>query len=334
MRKKGITVLIITVIYIFAAGAGLLPLFGGNLSEDIQAKNLKVNIEYLSVHMSGGYTGRTSKTIEAFSEGDKYYLVSTDDDGIKHELTRLEYLLCTDIDFDMLRNQDDIMGEDIIYESVEYRPVGGNTVSLPPKSYRYFPGMIFFFNRVLATPDYELTRADKIAIELGKYSYLHGSPDIRYISCQNLGYDGNGTYIDIYYGTGDAGKRYEFWQQCKDSIDNDAGIIADRLAKNSVDREKLDKLLEEYKKLPSASDPLYYRVQTNSKIVLVAMVDTESHTYFCTYADKARERDILRIMTGKETSRTLSVFALSVSTLLFAGAVVAVFVIPKKKQAV
>ena len=83
MGKKGFTILIITVIYLCAACATLLPLFGGNSISDARVKNRKVNIEYMSVHMSGGLSV-INETIEVFSEGGKYYLVSTYDDGVKH----------------------------------------------------------------------------------------------------------------------------------------------------------------------------------------------------------------------------------------------------------
>ena len=160
MGKKGFTILIITVIYLCAVSASLLPLFGGGRISDAAIRNRKANIEYMSIRMSGGLSGRTDKAIEVFSEGDKYYLVSTGDDGVKHELTKFEYLLCTDIDFDRLREQEGVNGSDLIYEHVEYKPVGGDIVSLPAKSYYNFPGMIYLFNRILTTPGYEITRAD------------------------------------------------------------------------------------------------------------------------------------------------------------------------------
>ncbi len=43
MGKKGFTILIITVIYLCAAGATLLPLFGGNSISDARVKNRKAN---------------------------------------------------------------------------------------------------------------------------------------------------------------------------------------------------------------------------------------------------------------------------------------------------
>lgn len=330
MGKKGFTILIITVIYLCAAGATLLPLFGGNSISDARVKNRKVNIEYMSVHMSGGLSV-INETIEVFSEGGKYYLVSTYDDGVKHELTKFEYLLCTDIDFDFLREQDGVIGSDLIYEHVEYRPVGGDIVSLPAKDYWYFPGMIYFFNRILTTPDYEITRADELAIELGKYAYLQDSPDIIYRSSQNLGNNIYGTYLDFYYGNGDSQQQYDFWQKCKPGIDSDAGVIVNRLVNRNYSREEQDKILEEYKYLPSGS--CYYRVETNDDIVLVEMMDLDTYTFFLTYADKSRQKDILRIMTGKESGLAGTIIALAIETVVFASAVCAVLVIAKKKAA-
>ena len=208
MGKKGFTILIITVIYLCAAVSCLLPLFGGGRISDARVNSRKVNIEYMSIRMSGGLSGRTDKTIEVFSEGDKYYLVSTGDDGVKHELTKFEYLLCTDIDFDRLREQEGVNGSDLIYEHVEYKPVGGDIVSLPAKSYYNFPGMIYLFNRILTTPGYEITRADELAIELAKYSYLNNSPDIIYRSSEYLGNNIYGPYLDCYYENGDPQQQY------------------------------------------------------------------------------------------------------------------------------
>ena len=332
MGKKGFTILIITVIYLCAVSASLLPLFSGNRISDAAIRNRKVNIEYMSIRMSGGLTGRTDKTIEVFSEGDKYYLVSIGDDGVKHELTKFEYLLCTDIDFDRLREQEGVNGSDLIYEHVEYRPVGGDIVSLPAKDYWYFPGMIYFFNRILTTPDYEITRADELAIELGKYAYLQGSPDIIYRSSQNLGNNIYGTYLDFYYGNGDSQQQYDFWQKCKPGIDSDAGVIVNRLVNRNYSREEQDKILEEYKYLPSGS--CYYRVETNDDIVLVEMMDLDTYTFFLTYADKSRSQDIVSIMTGNKSGITENVIALVAETVVFAGAVCAVLVIAKKKAAV
>ena len=334
MGKKGFTILIITVIYLCAVSASLLPLFGGGRISDAAIRNRKANIEYMSIRMSGGLSGRTDKTIEVFSEGDKYYLVSTGDDGVKHELTKFEYLLCTDIDFDRLREQEGINGSDLIYEHVEYRPVGGDIVSLPAKSYYNFPGMIYFFNRILTTPDYEITRADELAIELGKYAYLHGSPDIIYMSSQNLGNNIYGPYLDCYYGNGDPKQQYDFWQKCKDGIDKDAGKIVSTFVNGSVDSEKKDKMLKEYKSIPSHPDSVYYRVQTNDDIVLVEMIDLDTSTFFLTYADKSRRQDIVRIMTGNEAGLAGTIIALAIETVVFAGAVGAVMFISKKKKAV
>lgn len=331
MGKKGFTILIITVIYLCAVSASLLPLFGGNSISDTRVKNRKVNVEYMSVHLSGGLSV-INETIEVFSEGGKYYLVSTYDDGVKHELTKFEYLLCTDIDFDFLREQDGVIGSDLIYEHVEYRPVGGDIVSLPAKDYWYFPGMIYFFNRILTTPDYEITRADELAIELGKYAYLQGSPDIIYRSSQNLGNNIYGTYLDFYFGNGDSQQQYDFWQKCKPGIDSDAGVIVNRLVNRNYSREEQDKILEEYKYLPSGS--CYYRVETNDDIVLVEMMDLDTYTFFLTYTDKSRQKDILRIMTGKESGLAGTVITIAIETVVFAGAVGAVMVISKKKKAV
>lgn len=333
MGKKGFTILIITVIYLCAAVSCLLPLFGGGRISDARVNSRKVNIEYMSIRMSGGLSGRTDKTIEVFSEGDKYYLVSTGDDGVKHELTKFEYLLCTDIDFDRLREQDGVNGSDLIYEHVEYRPVGGDIVSLPAKSYYNFPGMIYFFNRILTTPDYEITRANELAIELGKYAYLHGSPDIIYMSSQNLGDNIYGPYLDCYYGNGDPKQQYEFWQKCKD-ITNDAGRIVSTFVNGSVDSEKKDKMLKEYKSIPSHPDSVYYRVQTTDDIVLVSIADLENSTFCLTYADKSRQQDILRIMTGNEAGLTGTVITIAIETVVFAVVVGAVMVISKKKKAV
>lgn len=331
MGKKGFTILIITVIYLCAAGATLLPLFGGNSISDARVKNRKVNIEYMSVHRSGGLSV-INETIEVFSEGGKYYLVSTYDDGVKHELTKFEYLLCTDIDFDFLREQDGVIGSDLIYEHVEYRPVGGDIVSLPAKDYWYFPGMIYFFNRILTTPDYEITRADELAIELGKYAYLQGSPDIIYRSSQNLGNNIYGTNLDFYYGNGDAKQQYDFWQKCKPGIDSDAGAIVNRLVNRNYSREEQDKILKEYMYLPSGSGSVYYRVETNDDIVLVEMMDLDTYTFFLTYADKSRSQDIIQIMTGNKTGITGNVIAAVAETVVFAGAVIAIMVIAKRKQ--
>lgn len=300
---------------------------------DAAIRNRKANIEYMSIRMSGGLSGRTDKTIEVFSEGDKYYLVSTGDDGVKHELTKFEYLLCTDIDFDRLREQEGVNGSDLIYEHVEYRPVGGDIVSLPAKSYYNFPGMIYLFNRILTTPGYEITRADELAIELGKYAYLHGSPDIIYMSSQNLGDNIYGPYLDCYYGNGDPKQQYEFWQKCKDGIDKDAGAILNRLVNRSYSSEEKDKLLEEYQNIPSGSGSDYYRVETNDDIVLVEMIDLDTSTFFLTYADNSRRQDIVRIMTGNKAGLAGTVIALAIEAVVFAGAVCAVLVIAKKKAA-
>lgn len=300
---------------------------------DAAIRNRKANIEYMSIRMSGGLSGRTDKTIEVFSEGDKYYLVSTGDDGVKHELTKFEYLLCTDIDFDRLREQEGVNGSDLIYEHVEYRPVGGDIVSLPAKSYYNFPGMIYLFNRILTTPGYEITRADELAIELGKYAYLHGSPDIIYMSSQNLSDNIYGPYLDCYYGNGDPKQQYEFWQKCKDGIDKDAGAILNRLVNRSYSSEEKDKLLEEYQNIPSGSGSDYYRVETNDDIVLVEMIDLDTSTFFLTYADNSRRQDIVRIMTGNKAGLAGTVIALAIEAVVFAGAVCAVLVIAKKKAA-
>ena len=142
-----------------------------------------------------------------------------------------------------------------------------------------------------------------------------------------------GTFFDFYYGNGDSQQQYDFWQKCKPGIDSDAGVIVNRLVNSGVAREHQDKILEEYKYIPSGSGSLYYRVETNDDIVLVEMMDLDTYTFFLTYADKSRQKDILRIMTGKESGLAGTVIALVAETVVFAGAVCAVLVIAKKKAA-
>ena len=333
MRKKGITILLILCIYLCAAVATLLPLFDGNYMADARVKDHKVDVEYMSIHTTGGYTGRIDIKVEVFQEGDKFYLVSTEDDCVKHELTKFEYLLCTDIDFDALRDQDGLNGSDLTYDHIEYRPAGGKTVSLPAKCYMYFPGMIYFFQRILTTPDYELTRADELAVEFAKYSYLNGSPDVIYISCRVLFGGDSSNYINLYFGNGTSEERYAFWKKCEDRAINRTGSITYNLAGGQLPEEN-EELMNDFTKLPSGSGSIYYRVQTNEDIVLVSMIDAENTTYYCAYADGSRQKDILRIMTGNKTGLAGTIIALAIETVVFAGVVGTVMVISKKKTAV
>ena len=331
MRKKGITILLILCLYLCAAAATLLPLLGGNILADAKVKDREVNVEYMSIHTTGGYTGRIDIKVEVFQDGDKFYLVSTEDDCIKHELTKFEYLLCTEIDFDALRDQEGFEGSDLTYDHVEYRPAGGKTVSLPAKCYMYFPGMIYFFHRIKTTPDYELTRADELAIEYAKYSYLNGSPDLIYISYHVLYGGSYSNNINLYYGNGSAEDRYEFWEKCEDKTINRTGRITYNLAGGQLPEEN-EELMNDFTKLPSGSSSIYYRVQTNEDVVLVSMIDAENTTYYCAYADISRQKDILRIMTGKGTDKRGAFITLAAETVVFAGAVIAVQVISKKKK--
>ena len=127
----------------------------------------------------------------------------------------------------------------------------------------------------------------------------------RPISCtaaaEYLGDNIYGTYTSLYYGNGDPKQQYEFWQKCKD-ITNDAGKIVSTFVNGSVDSEKKDKMLKEYKSILPYPDSVYYRVQTTDDIVLVEMIDLDTSTFFLTYADKSRRQDIVRIMTGNESA--------------------------------
>ena len=62
------------------------------------------------------------------------------------------------------------------------------------------------------------------------------------------------------------------------------------------------------------------------------MMDLDTYTFFLTYADKSRSQDIIQIMTGNKTGITGNVIAAVAETVVFAGAVIAVMVIAKRKQ--
>lgn len=330
MRKRRAAVLIIAVIYICTAGAGLLLFSNAKYRADDEPSGIDVNVEYLSLRTTGGYTGRVDEQVKVYTEGDKYYLESSMDGGIRHELTKLEYLLCTDIDYQMLYDQKGLDGNDLTYTKVDYRMKGGETASLPQKCYTYFSGMVFFYERIKATPYYNISRADEIAADLGKYCYLHGSPDVRYISnCANR----NASYMEFYYGKGGPEEHYEFYEAGKDGISNNAGIIACSDTDSSVPSHGVKDALKDYKKFSSGSETYYYQVQSNDRVTLVSMIDYSDHTYFCTYFDKAQvtEKDILRIMTGNAAYRSGLYISLAAETLVTAAAVIFVLAKPKKK---
>ena len=100
MKKKLIAILIILAVYIGAVCASFLLLSGAKTTFP------GTDVEYLSLRYTGGYTGRIDDYLRVYREGGKYYLESSGDDGGRYELTRTEYLLCTDIDYDMLRDAD------------------------------------------------------------------------------------------------------------------------------------------------------------------------------------------------------------------------------------
>lgn len=333
MRKKPVAILMITAIYICIAGASLVLL--SDAKYRIRGSTKSVDVEYMSIRYSGGYTGHIDDYVRVYCEDDKYYIESSDDeDGKRHQLTRTEYLQCTDIDFDGLRDMEGVQGSDLIYETIEYRMKGGETVTLPKKSYWYIPGMIIFYGNIKSAPAGEVTRADEIAAELGNYFYLNGSPDARFVSSQNI----SGSYrhyVEIYYGTGDAHDRYEFSQDCRDGIDNKAGMIVSTGINHPLPDEKFNEMMKDYKKVRSGSQTLYYQVQSNDKITLITVVDYANRIYYCTYFDKAHasESEVKAIMLGTGVSHTGLYIALAVETLLAAAAVAIVLVRPKKTNA-
>ena len=328
MKKKLIAILIILAVYIGAVCASFLLLSGAKTTFP------GTDVEYLSLRYTGGYTGRIDDYLRVYREGGKYYLESSGDDGVRYELTRTEYLLCTDIDYDMLRDADGVNGSDLIYTDVEYGLKHGETVTLPRKCYWEFPGMITFFARTKTIPEDELTKADKLASELGEYFYQHNSPNARFVSCR---FDFNGqsrNYVDIFYGKGSQEERYEFHLDCQDGIENKAGGLAGYGVDKEVSDEDLNEIFKDYKKITSGSQTLYYQVQSNDKVTLVTLIDYENHTYYCTYFDKnsASESEIRAIMEGKSVIPAGLYIALAVETVVMAAAVILV-VRTKKKTA-
>ena len=331
MRKRLITILIIAVIWLGAAGAGWVLVTNRKYKADENSSDIEVNVEYLSIHTTGGYTGRVDRLVKAYSEGDKFYLESSLDGGIRHELTRLEYVLCTDLDFQMLRDQEGWQGEDLTYDKIDYRLKGGETISLPQKSYKSIPCMIFFFERIIATPDYEITRADEIEADLGKYCYLHGSPDVFYKSNCFLRHS---SYIDFYYGNSSPERRSELSEAGKDGIRSITRVISRMGDDSEESAEELKKIFKEFKTVRHGSQTFHYKVQTNDKLTMISMVDYEDNTYFYVFFDKdaVDERDILTIMTGKNMNRSGLYIALAAGTAVAAAAVVLVLVRGKKKE--
>lgn len=330
MRKKLITILIITAIYLCTAGVSLVLLTDAKYS--IKSSTKSVDVEYMSIRYSGGFTGRIDSYVMVYCEDGKYYIESSnDEDGKRHQLTKTEYLLCTDIDFDELRNREGMSGSDLVYETIEYRMKGGETVTLPQKSYWDIPGMITFYARVKSAPAGEVTRADQIAAELGHYFYLNGSPDAQYVSSQSLG-GSSRHHVDLYYGKGDAQQKYEFAHACRDGIDNRAGMIVNTGIEHPLPDEKFNEMMKDYSKIRSGSQTLYYQVQSNDKVTLISLVDYENRIYYCTYFDKAHasESEVKAIMLGTGVSRTGLYIALATETLLAAAAVVVVLARPKK----
>lgn len=309
------------------AAASLVLL--SDVKYQIRSSTKSVNAEYMSIRYSGGYTGRIDEYVKVYCEDGRYYIESSDAEGGKrHQLTEIEYLQCTDIDFEELRDRKEMQGSDLIYVTVEYRMKGSETVTLPKKSYwGDIPGMITFYSRIKSAPSGEVAGADKIAARLGNYFYLNGSPDARFVSSGS-----NTRYVNLYYGKGNYQDQYEFEKNCRNGIKNTAGMIVNTGIKQPLSDEKFNKMMKDYKKIRSGSQTLYYQIQSNDKVTLISVVDYESRIFYCTYFDKAHasESEVKAIMLGTGISHIGLYIALAVETVLAAAAVIFFLARPKK----
>ena len=332
--------------------ASFLLLFNGKyVKRDYNYDSHYISTEYFSIHSTGGISGDYDETVKVYSEDEKYYLESTRDGCIKHELTKAEYMLCTSFYYPFLEEEQGMTGSDLIYQTITYKKRESEEVMLPKKSYQYIPGLIRFFERIKTTPDYELTKADQMVIDLSEYCQFNARCRCEFQSCQFLSGDDGDSHSLTHYYCDDYDDLVNFSTGCHEAFDSTASRIAlsGALDKNN---EEIAGLLEDYQQIRVGSQIMYYQVQTTEVYIYVGLVDLDTNSYYCAYVsnvEKARKKepddvyrhdrnereriyDIIGLMTGRDLSKNKFYMAATIETLVFVSAIAVILAKGRKRS--
>ena len=105
-------------------------------------------IEYFNIHTSGGYSTHDID-LTAYTDDGRYYLEFNNnlsdkpDDHVKYELSKTEYLLCTNIDIQTLEEYPGDWGNDIPEETLTIKEKGKEEIVIDKKMYSNYSDQNF-----------------------------------------------------------------------------------------------------------------------------------------------------------------------------------------------
>ena len=120
------------VLYIYDAG---------RLDRLCDISSRSADIDCMNIHESGSITGHRDVDTTVYREGSKYFFEynehKKDEDPLKFELTKTEYLLCTNVDLNYLKEAYESVSSDLVYYEVTVSGQDGAEITLPKKAYAH-----------------------------------------------------------------------------------------------------------------------------------------------------------------------------------------------------
>ncbi|MBQ3918390.1 MAG: hypothetical protein II695_01835, partial [Oscillospiraceae bacterium] len=127
------------ILAMYAVFAVALYISYSEMSFDLSKRD--ADTEYLSILETGGLSGGAHNERNIYKQDGRYYLELKEKHGRdeKYELTKEEYILCTDIDTDYLRDAPRSMSSDSFAYGITVRK-NGEEINIPPRDYatQYF----------------------------------------------------------------------------------------------------------------------------------------------------------------------------------------------------
>lgn len=316
---------VIPLIYLILLSATMILCSRSVTSIPDISKN-EPEIEYFNINTTGGFTWHDTD-LTAYTENGRYYLEYKDnrsekDAPEKYELTKTEFLLCTDIDFEALRDEPGLLGNDMSEYALTVRKKGGETQTIDSKIYKSptFGQMFFILDMKREAPNGNISYGRYI--DLASYLYSCG------IDSASMNYDTKNTE--------NPESRRKVYTLCVNKKQMKTLAALKTLRNNAVQlfrepksekaAQHRDEFIAECEKIAYFKGTAYYReiISEEEGSISLVIASTE-YSDMITFLSEIPEnvpmeqylRDIRSILTGNSEGLTIVRAAISAETALF-----------------
>lgn len=141
-KKKTALAVTFAALGIIAIAAAAVYIYkAGRLDRLCDISSRPLENDHVYMHESGSYSGNLSIDTNVYREGSKYFLEydehTKNKEPVRVELTKAEFLLCTDIDTEFLREAYESVATDLVYWDITVGRLDGEEEKLPRKAYTF-----------------------------------------------------------------------------------------------------------------------------------------------------------------------------------------------------